>query len=243
MPSPAASVASSTCTSGSCLNDSCAFSRSSRPMPPWIMTTASWRPSSVVMRLLEVVEGVAVLGEDDQLLARRRDRRRDGAGAVRDAFGSPIRPLRPAGVKISPSRLASSRHFVSSPLRRTLERQRLQALQGVDLGLQLGDACGPRWPGRGSPPRRPRPRRPGPLPGPRRPRRPAPGRSGDGSRRDLAAALQQLQLAQAAFQPLPPAAQRLVDRLGRGGQAALQDGQREADRAGALVVLQAPRRG
>src|SRR2546426_487401 len=50
MPSPAASVARSTWTSGSCLKDSCAFIRSSRPMPPWMMTTASLRPRRVVMR-------------------------------------------------------------------------------------------------------------------------------------------------------------------------------------------------
>ena len=48
---------------------------------------------------------------------------------------------------------------------------------------------------------------------------------------DLAAALEHLQLAQPALQPLAAAAQRLVDRLGRGGEAPLQDGQREADRA------------
>ena len=36
MPSPAASVASSTWTSGSCRKLSCALRRSSRPMPPWI---------------------------------------------------------------------------------------------------------------------------------------------------------------------------------------------------------------
>ena len=55
---------------------------------------------------------------------------------------------------------------------------------------------------------------------------------------DLAAALQDFQLAQAAFQPLAPPAQGLVDRLRRRRETALKDGQREADRAGALVVLQ-----
>ena len=39
-------------------------------MPPWIMTTASGRPSSVRDALLEVVQRVAVLGEDDELLVR-----------------------------------------------------------------------------------------------------------------------------------------------------------------------------
>jgi hypothetical protein len=44
--------------------------------------------------------------------------------------------------------------------------------------------------------------------------------------------------AQAFLPAFAPAAQRLVDRLGGGGQAPLQDGEREADRAGALVVLE-----
>ena len=52
------------------------------------------------------------------------------------------------------------------------------------------------------------------------------------------AALEHLQLAQPALQPLAATAQRLVDRLGRGGEPALEDGEREADGAGPLVVLQ-----
>ena len=51
-------------------------------------------------------------------------------------------------------------------------------------------------------------------------------------------ALEQLQLAQPTFEPLAAAAQGLVDGLGRGGEAPLQDGQGKADGAGALVVLQ-----
>ena len=47
MPSPAASVATSTRASGSCVKYSCASRRFSRPTPPWIATTASGRPSSV----------------------------------------------------------------------------------------------------------------------------------------------------------------------------------------------------
>ena len=51
-------------------------------------------------------------------------------------------------------------------------------------------------------------------------------------------ALHQLDLAQPTFQPFASAPQRLVDGLGGGGQAALQDGQREADRSRAPVVLE-----
>ncbi len=63
-------------------------------------------------------------------------------------------------------------------------------------------------------------------------------RAGTSGARSRGAALQELQLAQPLLQALAAAAQRLVDRLGRRGQAPLQDGEREADRAGALVVLQ-----
>ena len=44
-------LACSTFTSGSWRKASCTFSRSSRPMPPWIAITASDLPSSVVMRV------------------------------------------------------------------------------------------------------------------------------------------------------------------------------------------------
>ena len=54
----------------------------------------------------------------------------------------------------------------------------------------------------------------------------------------MAATLQDLQFPQSAFQPLTPAAQGLVDGLGRGRQASLQDGQGKADGTGALVVFQ-----
>ena len=59
-----------------------------------------------------------------------------------------------------------------------------------------------------------------------------------GRRGRRGAALQELQLAQPLLQALAPAAERLVDRLRRRGQAPLQDGEREADRARALVVLE-----
>ena len=55
---------------------------------------------------------------------------------------------------------------------------------------------------------------------------------------DLGAALEQLLLAQPLLQPFAAASQRLVDRLGRRRQAALQDGQGEADGALPALVLQ-----
>ena len=51
-------------------------------------------------------------------------------------------------------------------------------------------------------------------------------------------ALKQLQLAQALLEALASATERLVDGLRRRCQASLQDGEREADCSGALVVLQ-----
>ena len=70
MPSPAASVATRTSTSLSWMKASWIFRRSSRGMPPWIETTASSRPSSARSLRDEVVQGVAVLAEHDQLPAR-----------------------------------------------------------------------------------------------------------------------------------------------------------------------------
>ena len=55
---------------------------------------------------------------------------------------------------------------------------------------------------------------------------------------DLAAALQELLLAEPLLQPLAAAAQRLVDGLGRGCQPALQDRQGETDGALAAFVFQ-----
>jgi hypothetical protein len=63
-------------------------------------------------------------------------------------------------------------------------------------------------------------------------------RSRDGGHRHGRAALQELQLAQALLQAFAPAAQGLVDRLRRGGQTPLQDGEREADGSRAFVVLE-----
>ena len=69
-------------------------------------------------------------------------------------------------------------------------------------------------------------------------RRRGPAPLASSGRRDLAAALKDFQLAQPAFKPLAPAAQGLINRLGRRREAALQDRQGEADRPGALVVFQ-----
>ena len=57
-------------------------------------------------------------------------------------------------------------------------------------------------------------------------------------RGNVSAALEHFELTQAAFQPLAPPAQRLVDRLGRGGESPLEERQREADRARPLGVGQ-----
>ena len=140
-------------------------------------------------------------------------------------------------MKISPRRLASSRHLVSVPLRRTPSASDSRPFRVSISSFQLGDGAG-----RGrliedlllggldlvvrclfqildilGVERR---------------------KGGCEDRRSLAAALEHLQLAQPAFQPLPAAAQRLVDRFGRGGEPPLQDGEREADGAGPLVVFE-----
>ena len=50
--------------------------------------------------------------------------------------------------------------------------------------------------------------------------------------------MEQLQLAKTAFEPFFSAAKRLVNSFRGQGQAPLKNGQREADRACALVVLE-----
>ena len=50
------------------MNDSCAFNRSSRPIPPWMITTAPVRPSNVVRVEMGRVDG-AILAP---LVARLR---------------------------------------------------------------------------------------------------------------------------------------------------------------------------
>ena len=192
--------------------------------------------------VLKIVQRVAVLGEDDELLVRRGHGRRDRAGAVgRSRFGHAVgdggggEDLAQQACQFAPLGVLAAAADA--------ERERFQAFQRLDLSLQLGDGA----------------RRGGLIEDlllggldlvvrrifqildvfgvqHRQRRRRAIGAG-------LAAALEQFQLAQPAFQPLAAAAQRLVDGLGRGGQPPLQDGERKADGAGALVVLRAPRRG
>ena len=163
--------------------------------------------------------------------------RRDRARAVRRQCASATRSAMAAGVKISPSRLASSRHFLSSPLRRTASASDSRRLSvsisafssamvraAVAWSRISSSAASTSLSGASSRSSTSSASSAGTV------------AASDG--RDLAAALEQLQLAQPALQPLAAAAQRLVDRLGRGGEAALQDREREADRARALVVLQ-----
>lgn len=57
-------------------------------------------------------------------------------------------------------------------------------------------------------------------------------------RPEARAAVENLKFAKPAFEPFPPAAERLVDRLGQGGQPALEDRQREPNRPGVFVVFQ-----
>ncbi len=83
--------------------------RSPRRMPPWIASTASGRPAGS-RSCLEVVEGVAVLGEDDQLARPTvgigsdsvvlQDRRQFGPFAIRARVADLLR---------RPTRSASSR--------------------------------------------------------------------------------------------------------------------------------------
>ena len=201
-----------------------------------MITTASLRPSSVVIRASQVVQGVPVLGEDDELLVRRGRRRGDLAIAFRQGRrgcaildggrgedrAEEARQLAPLGVRAAVS---------------DSQGERLQTFQRFDLDLELGH-------------------------GSRR------GRlvedllfggldlvvrrvfkildvlgveGGDGGREDrrgLAPALEHLQLAQPALEPLATAAQRLEDRLRRGGEPPLQDGERKPDGPRPLVVLE-----
>ena len=183
----------------------------------------------------EVAERVAVLGEEDELLARRGNGLGDRAGAIGDGgLGDPaaeaygredlaeqVRELTPLGV------LAAAPHFGG---------EGFETAEGGDLRFQFSNRCGRRGLvedpffsslhlvlGRffeifdvvgvehGT------------------------GGHGHGY---CGPALQEFQLAQPLLQALAPAAQRLVDRLRRRGETPLQDGERKADRSRALVVLQ-----
>ncbi len=191
------------------------------------------------MRLLEIVQRVAVLGEDDQLLMRRW--RRIGQSApcrVGGGSSSATRFAIAAGVKIS---LKQVRQLPPLPVLAAAPDRRVRVLRGasafrspprssaiVRAAVAWSRICSSAasTSSSGASSR-------------------SSTSSSSSSRRlrsktsagDLAAALEQLQLAQAAFKPFPAAAQRLVDRLGRRSEAALQNRQREADRAGALVIL------
>ena len=126
----------------------------------------------------------------------------------------------------------SSSHLRSVPLiARTCRASASSRSSMRDLGLAARRSCARRSPDRRPAPRLPRPRRRARRPGRRGPRASRVGSAAEQSTADLAAALEELLLAQPLLQPLAPAAERLVDRLGRRGQPALQDRQREADRA------------
>ena len=187
---------------------------------------------------LQVGEGVPVLGEQDQLLAREGVVGRDVATAPAGGLGlrhsaaqsrgredlpQQVGQLPPLGVVLAPADLSS---------------HPFQVLQRGDLGAQLGHGAG----------RRRLIEHLG-LCGldlvvrslvevlhvfdvQRR------SRVRHGLRPDATAALQAGQLFQAALQALAPPPQGLVDRLRRGGEAALQDGQGEADGAHPPVVLE-----
>ena len=107
------------------------------------MTTASLRPKQRGDAALQIVQRVAVLGEDDQLLAMVRAL---ACGIAPTPYGAgfPSRRLAiAAGVKISPAGWPAPAICYLSPLRRTPERKRFQALQSFDFRPQLGDgACG-----------------------------------------------------------------------------------------------------
>ncbi len=176
-----------------------------------------------------------MLGEDDQLLVRGGLGRRDRPRTVRKLG------LRDAVVQGGRGEDLAEQARQFAPLgvgAAAAHRQGLgfEPLQGVDLAAQLGDGA-----------------RGGGLIEDRLlggldlvVRRffqvvdvvgVEPGQGG-GDGRAAGTALEHLQLAQPALQPLAATAQGLVDGLRRGGETPLQDGQGEADGAGALVVLQ-----
>ena len=177
-----------------------------------------------------------MLGEDDQLLPRRRGRLRDLAGAVRHVRFRDARDESAHGEDLTEQagKLAPLGVGAAAP---HLQREGFERLERLDLGLQLGDGTGRR----------------------RLIEHLLLGRldlvlgrlvqvlhilgvelrTGEGKRDGgLSAALQHLELAQSALQSLAAAAQRLVDGRGRRRQPALENGQREADGAGAPVVLE-----
>ena len=221
MPSPAASVATGSRTSLSCVNALLRLAALLAAHPAVDRDHRLGAAQAASDPLFEIVQRVAVLGEDDELAAMAVGRRTSLRGLAEiDESSSHFGRCRSCG------------RCSASASRR---------LQRLDLGLQFGD--GPR------------------------------GRRliddlllglldlvvgrvvevvesslvGQGSsvidRKLIGAALAGAALRAGAFQPLAAASQRLVDRLGRGGQPPLQDGQREADGALARRRSRAPRPG
>ena len=184
---------------------------------------------------LQIIEGVAMLGEDDQLLVWRGRGRWDRPRAVRQ------RGLGDAMVQAGRGEDLAEQARQFAPLgvgAAAAYRQGLgfEPLQGVDLAAQLGDGA------RGGGLIEDRllggldlvVRRffqVGDVVG-------VELGQGGGDGRATVTALKHLQLAQPALQPLAATAQGLVNGLRRGGEPPLQDGQGEADGAGALVVFQ-----
>ena len=203
-------------------------------LPPHAAVNDGYRVWTAQQRAdapLQIVQGVTVLREHHQLLARRRPGRGNGAAATvtgllfrhrvrqrarRENHGQQVGEFLPLGV------------LAAAP---QVRGQGFQAPQRVDFGLQFGDAAG------------------------------GGGLVEHGGLRRLhfierrflqilhilgiqggavekCAALQQGRLPQPAFKTLPPPAQGLVDGCRRGRQAPLQNGQRETDGAGPLVVVQ-----
>ena len=183
-------------------------------------TTASGRPSSVRMLVGEVVERVAVLGEDDQLAAAARRRR-----ASRRVVLEQLARARPTCGRCPSARTRSASCF--------------EPLQVGDLGLELGDRLRGRRLVDDAPPRAPRARRRRQVVDRPRSSSRASARS---SRRSRAPRSPSRSSCRRALEPLAAALERLVDRLGLRGEPALQDGEREADRR-CLAALASPRAG
>ena len=93
--------------------------RSSRRTPPWIATTASVAPEEGAKLVDEVVERVAVLGEDDQLASAAVGSNISGASSSR------LDELRPLAVAARNAR--------------TRVGERFEPRERRDLDLQLGD--------------------------------------------------------------------------------------------------------
>ena len=132
--------------------------------------------------------------------------------------------------------LSSSRHFASWP-RRAARRLAFRAVSGLRSQPPARPLCAPRWPGWRSSPRH---RRSRPVVLPRNPRGhrerapPLPSVSRRGER----AGGRPARVLQPVLQALQAALEAFVDRGRRGGQATLQDLQRETDILPPLLVAQ-----